>query len=634
MNSLHQLDFVTDTMLFLSMAILVVPLAKLIRVGTIVGYLIAGVVLGPWGIGQYLGSPFSTPDQLRPVGELGVIMLLFLIGLELNPSRLWALRKEIFGSGSAQVAMSALLIGAVLYFAGLSWQTTVIIALSLALSSTALSMRILQGRGEQTTPMGQTSVAILLFQDMMIVPILALMAIVAPVAFETGQRAGWETALIMASTVLLLVAIGRYLLTPMFQLFARIGAREMMTASALLTVLGAAALMKAVGLSSALGAFIAGVMLAESSFRHELEANVEPFRGLLLGFFFITVGMSIDLNFVYQNWVMVLACSFGLMLFKCLSVFAVTRVSGHTAQNSLEIGGLLAQAGEFGFVIFSASVAVGLLNPHQNSLLSAIISFTMAFTLLSVYITQRLGPLLRPEPVKPDIPNTDGDRTNVLVVGFGRFGQLACQMLIAQGSTVTVLDVDAQHIREASRFGYRIFYGDGKRLNVLRAAGAENASIIAICTERAETTSQIVRIAKSQFPLAKIFARARDRRHAIQLLTLGTDYQLRETLESALEFGREILEALGEDEEHTYEILAELRRRDAELLALQQVGGLYAGYKQFKMPNVPVKPLTRPKSESRALNEPARRLAEAEKQSMKEHAERPEESPSPKPPSD
>ncbi len=621
MIDVHQLDFVADIMLFLSMAILVVPFAKLIRVGTIVGYLIAGVILGPWGIGQYLGSPFSAPDELRPIGELGVVMLLFLIGLELNPSRLWSMRKAIFGSGSSQVGLSALLIGCAVYLSGLSWQQSLIIGLSLALSSTALALRILQGRGDRTTPVGQTSIAILLFQDMMIVPVLALMAIVAPVSMDTGYRPGWQTALIMASTVLLLVAIGRYLLTPLFRLFARIGAREMMTASALLTVLGAAALLKAVGLSSALGAFIAGVMLAESSFRHELEADLEPFRGLLLGFFFITVGMSIDLNFVYLNWKMVLACSLGLMLLKGVSTYTVTRLFGVNAESSAQIAGLLSQAGEFGFVIFSASVAVGLLNPHQTSLLSAIISFSMALTLLSVRLTQWLGIKLRPEPDVPDIPNDVEKRSNVLVIGFGRFGQLACQMLIAQGSTVTVLDTDAQHIREASRFGYRIYYGDGRRLNVLRSAGAETASIIAVCTERAETTSQIVRMAKSQFPLAKIFARAHDRRHAIQLITSGVDFQLRETLESALIFGREILEELGEDEERTFEILEDVRRRDAELLALQQVGGLYSGYKQFKLPEVPVKPLIHPKSESTALNEPARRLAEAEKQADNEKAE-------------
>ncbi|WP_373282380.1 NAD-binding protein [Pseudovibrio denitrificans] len=258
----------------------------------------------------------------------------------------------------------------------------------------------------------------------------------------------------------------------------------------------------------------------------------------------------------------------------------------------------------------------------------------MAFTLLSVKLTQWFGVKLRPEPVKPDIPNTEGGRTNVLVIGFGRFGQLASQMLIAQGSTVTVLDMDAQHIREASRFGYRIYYGDGRRLNVLRAAGAENASVIAVCTERAETTSQIVRMTKTQFPLAKIFARAHDRRHAIQLVTAGADYQLRETLESALEFGREILEELGEDEDHTHEILADVRRRDAELLALQQVGGLYSGYKQFKLPEVPVKPLIKPKSESTALNEPARRLAEAEKQAEKEQADNSEKTSTHKPSSD
>ncbi|SDQ79612.1 monovalent cation:proton antiporter-2 (CPA2) family protein [Pseudovibrio sp. Tun.PSC04-5.I4] len=626
MIELHQLDFVTDIMLFLSMAILVVPIAKLVRIGTIVGYLIAGVILGPWGLGQYLGSPFSTPDELRPIGELGVVMLLFLIGLELNPGRLWSLRKAIFGTGSAQVCFSALLIGLGVHVVGVDWQRSLIIGLTLALSSTALTLRILQDRGDRTTVMGQTSIAILLFQDMMIVPVLALMAIVAPISIDTGQRPGWETALITTSTVLLLVAVGRYLLTPLFRLFARIGAREMMTASALLTVLGAAALMKAVGLSSALGAFIAGVMLAESSFRHELEADLEPFRGLLLGFFFITVGMSIDLNFVYSNWLTVLACSFGLMLVKCISIFVVARVSGHTTDNSLKIGGLLAQAGEFGFVIFAAAVAVDLFNPHQNSLLSAIISFSMAFTLLSVQLTQWLGAKFKPEPVKPDIPNSKEGGSKVLVIGFGRFGQLACQLLIAQGSTVTVLDTDAQRIRDASRFGYRIYYGDGRRLNVLRAAGADTSSVIAVCTERPETTSQIVKMTKAQFPLSKIFARAHDRRHAIQLVTAGADFQLRETLESALQFGREILEELGVDEDQTHEILADVRRRDVELLALQQVGGLYAGYKRFKLPDVPVQPLIKPKSESTPLNEPARRLAEADRKSEGDKKDKPETS--------
>ncbi len=280
------------------------------------------------------------------------------------------------------------------------------------------------------------------------------------------------------------------------------------------------------------------------------------------------------------------------MLVKCLSIFSVARISGHSSDNSLQIGGLLAQAGEFGFVIFSASVAVALITPQQNSLLSAIISLTMALTLFSVRLTQWFGTKLTPEPVEPDIPNSEGERTNVLVIGFGRFGQTACQMLIAQGSTVTVLDTDPQHIREASRFGYRIYYGDGRRLNVLRAAGADNASVIAVCTERAAITSQIVRMAKTQFPLAKIFARAHDRRHAIQLVTEGADYQLREMLESAFQFGREILEELGEDEDRAREILQDVRRRDAELLALQQVGGLYAGYNKFKLPDVPVKPYT------------------------------------------
>lgn len=612
----HHLGFVADIMLFLSMAIVVVPLAKFARMGTIVGYLAAGVLLGPWGAGSFLGSPFSQPDELRPIGELGVIMLLFLIGLELKPSRLWNMRRAIFGTGSAQMAVCACLIGVPVYLNGMSWQQSLIVGLTLAFSSTALALRILQNRGGQTSEMGQTSIAILLFQDLMIVPVLALMAIVAPMHIDTGARPGWETALIMAGTVLLLIAVGRYLLTPLFRFFARMRARELMTASSLLTVLGAAALMDVVGLSSALGAFIAGVMLAESSFRHELEADIEPFRGLLLGFFFITVGMSINMEFVLANWQLVLVGSVGLVLVKAIGVYAVSRLSGHAPECSVRISGLLAQSGEFGFVIFSASMLAGLLSEHESSLLTAIISFSIALTLVFYGFTNWLSDKLVPAQKTDDLPHPDGEtKPSVIVIGFGRFGQLASQVLIAQGFTVTVLDTDAKHIREAARFGYRIYYGDGRRLNVLRAAGAETASVVAVCTHRIDITTQIVKLVKAQFPLAKVFARAFDRRHAIQLISAGADFQLRETSESAWTFGKQVLEALGVKPERADEIMEDVRRRDAELLSLQQVAGLYAGHKIYRMPEITVQPLIKPNTTSQPLNEGARRLTEAERQS-------------------
>ena len=611
----HQLGFVADIMLFLSMAIVIVPLAKLARMGTIVGYLAAGVLLGPWGAGGILGSPFSQPDELRPIGELGVIMLLFLIGLELKPSRLWNMRRAIFGTGSAQMAICASLLGVPIYLYGMSWQQSLIISLTLAFSSTALVLRILQNRGGQTSEMGQTSIAILLFQDLMIVPVLALMAIVAPMHINTSSPPGWETALIMAGTVLLLIALGRYILTPLFRFFAHMRARELMTASSLLTVLGAAALMDMVGLSSALGAFIAGVMLAESSFRHELEADLEPFRGLLLGFFFITVGMSINMEFVLANWQVVLIGSVGLVVIKAIGIYAVSRLSGHAPECSIRISGLLSQSGEFGFVIFAASMLAGLLSEQDSSLLTAIISFSIALTLLFYSLANWLSDKILPAPKTDDLPKPDGQRRpSVIVIGFGRFGQLASQVLIAQGFTVTVLDTDAQHIREAARFGYRIYYGDGRRLNVLRAAGAETTSVIAVCTHRSDITTQIVKLAKAKFPLAKVFARAFDRRHAIQLMSVGTDFQLRETSESAWAFGQEILEALGVKSERSEEIIKDVRRRDAELLALQQVAGLYSGHKLYKMPEVSAQPLVKPNTTPQPLNEGARRLTEAGKE--------------------
>jgi monovalent cation:proton antiporter-2 (CPA2) family protein len=585
-----------QALIFLGAAVVAVPLFRKLRLGSILGYLAAGLVIGPFGLGL-----FSDTTSVMHVAELGVVLFLFVIGLELNLSRLWAMRKDIFVLGTAQVVFTGLI--AMLYpllVVGRPWQSSLIAGLGLSLSSTALVMQLLGERGEVQHPHGQKAFAILLLQDLAIVPLLALVALLSPIETAGGDPV-WLSAVKMLGGVAAVVLTGRYLLSPFFRILASAGAHEVMTAAALLIVIAAATLMTYVGLSSALGAFLAGVMLAESSYRHELEADLEPFRGLLLGLFFMSVGMTVDVRVILRNWPLLLGGLVSLTIVKTAVVYGLLRLMRNGHEVAMRTALLLPQGGEFGFVLFSTAVAAGVMEQTQATLLVALVTVSMAVTpLLAVLAPRLVGTRAAPEREE----RFEDVRGSVLVIGFGRFGQVVSQLLLPQGIDVTIIDNDTEMIEAAERFGFKVYYGDGTRLDVLRAAGAERARLICVCVERKEAASRIVELCHASFPLARLYVRAFDRVHALELLEHGAHYQLRETFESAIAFGRAALTELGQTPERVAELEEDIRRRDRERFALQQQGlGPLAGKDKLYTRPVPrPEPLTQPQREAVALN--------------------------------
>jgi monovalent cation:proton antiporter-2 (CPA2) family protein len=586
----------SQILVFLTAAVVAVPLFRWLHLGSILGYLAAGVVIGPRGLGF-----FSDPGSVMHVAELGVVLFLFLIGLEINLSRLWAMRRDIFVLGTAQLVLTGLL--AMIYpllIVGRSWQASLIAGLGLGLSSTALVMQLLEEKGEVQTPHGQKAFAILLLQDLAVVPLLALVAIVAPDHGEQGPPA-WQSGLRMIGALAIVILAGRYLLNPFFRILANARAREVMTAAALLVVVAAAALMTYGGLSPALGAFLSGIMLAESSYRHELEADIEPFRGLLLGLFFISVGMSVDLAVVARFWPLLLGAVFCLTTIKVGVVYGLVRATRGDHPTAIRTALLLPQGGEFGFVLFSTAVAAGVMGQEQASLLVALVTLTMALTPLLA----ALSPLAARGKGAPEREESfDGATGSVLLIGFGRFGQVVSQMLLPAGVAVTTIDNDVEMLEAAGRFGFKVYYGDGARLDVLRAAGAEKARLVCVCIDRQETATRIVELVRSAFPLTQVFARAYDRIHALAILEKGAHHQIRETYESAIAFGRAALEELGLPADHRADLEDDMRRRDRERFALQQQGGsAQAGVDRLYTRPVPrPEPLTTPRQKSVALN--------------------------------
>ncbi len=553
-----------QALIFLGAAVVAVPLFRKLRLGSILGYLAAGVVIGPFGLGL-----FPESESVMHVAEFGVVLFLFVIGLELNLTRLWAMRRDIFVLGTAQVVFCGLL--TMLYpllVVGRPWQAALIAGLGLSLSSTALVMQMLGERGEVQQPHGQKAFAILLLQDLAIVPLLALVALLSPQEMAGGDPA-WLSAVKMLAGVAAVVLTGRYLLSPFFRVLASAGAHEVMTAAALFVVVAAATVMTAVGLSSALGAFLAGVLLAESSYRHELEADIEPFRGLLLGLFFISVGMTVELKVIAQNWPVLLGALIVITLIKTGVVYGLMRLMSNPHDVSIRTALLLPQGGEFGFVLFATAVAAGVMVREQATLLVALVTLSMVVTpLLAMLAPKLVGKRAAPQREE----RFDGARGSVLIVGFGRFGQVVSQLLLAEGVDVTTIDNDVEMIEAAERFGFRVYYGDGTRLDVLRAAGAERARLICVCVEKKEAANRIVELCRTTFPLAEVYARAFDRVHALELLDHGAHYQLRETLESAIAFGRAALVGLGLPPERVAEVEEDIRQRDRDRFAMQQQG--------------------------------------------------------------
>jgi glutathione-regulated potassium-efflux system protein KefB len=458
---------------------------------------------------------------------------------------------------------------------------------------------MLEERDETTEPYGQRAFSILLFQDLAIVPLLAIVAALAPIQEDSGSNL--PRVAIAVAAIVVVVAVGRYVLNPVFRLLAEVRAREILTAAALLVVLGAALVMQAGGLSMAMGAFIAGVVLSESTFRHQLEADIEPFRGLLLGLFFVGVGMSLDVMLIVRDWTLVLAAVAAFMAIKIAGIYGVARAFGNGHADATRLALMLAQGGEFAFVLFTTAIGVRLLDAGTAAVLTAAVIISMALTPLAPVILRRILPAEGPSMDGIDV--ADGLTGSVLIIGFGRFGQVAAQALLSRGIDVSIIDFDTDMIRAAARFGFKIYYGDGTRLDVLRAAGAGDAKIIAVCIDNKEATDKVVAVAKAEFPIAMVLARSYDRGHALDLIAAGVDYQIRETFESAMTFGGEALRVLGVADEEAAEILAGVRKRDAERLELQMTGGLQAG-RDLTIKNEPQPtPLSRPKREAKALSE-------------------------------
>ena len=561
----HGVDLVPIVAL-LGAAVFAVPLFKRLGLGSVLGYLAAGLVLGPSGIGL-----IHEPESILTIAELGVVMFLFIIGLEMEPSKLWALRKQIFGLGVVQVVTCGALLTLVGTLLGFTPIVAFVFGMGFVLTSTAIVMQILGERAELSSASGQKMVSILLLEDLAIVPLLALVAILAP---TTGEGADLFQRFISIGAalgaVLLLIFVGRRIMNPFFALLASSKLREVMTAAALLVILGAALLFQASGLSMAMGAFLAGVLLSTSTFRHQLEADVEPFRGILLGLFFLAVGMSLDLAIVADNWQIIALSVVSYMLVKALAIYAIARVLRSSHGEALERAVLMGQGGEFAFVLYTTASAAGLIDGPTNAIFTATVIVSMVLT--PFFIIGMRYAMPKQQPSFDGVDKVEDLRAKVLIIGFGRFGQIVSQPLLAMKHSVSIIDNDTDMIRAAAQIGFKVYYGDGTRLDILHAAGAASAEVIVVCTNQKEQTNRIVELLRDEFPLTKVMARAFDRAHAIELVRLGVEYQARETFESAIIFGGAVIKALGAGEQETEEVLDGVRDRDRQRFDLQMAG--------------------------------------------------------------
>jgi monovalent cation:proton antiporter-2 (CPA2) family protein len=560
--------FLPEAVVYLGASVVLVPLFVRFKLGAVLGYLAAGIIIGPSLLGLV-----SEPEQVLKFAEFGIVLLLFVIGLELQPSRLWALRRDIFGLGAAQVILCGLaLTGLVMVATNLTWQAALVVGLPLGLSSTALVMQLLNERKIAATAFGERSFAMLLFQDLAIVPLLTIVAALSRVP-DPDALPGWQMALMTVAALGFLVLVGRYLLPPVFRIIGQLGAREAFVAAALLSVLGSALLMASLGLSMALGAFVAGVMLAESPYRHALEADIEPFRGLLLGLFFVAIGMTLDLTVVRDQWALVIALVFGVMAIKTGVIFALARAFGTGTTRAFQMGLLLSQGGEFGFVLFAEAASGLLISAKAAQLFGAVVTVSMALTPLIFLLASRLrvgGPVAEAARDGPETGiHSDGDKGRAIIVGGGRFGQVVAQMLAARGVLVTTIDLDAELIDISKRFGIKVYFGDGRRMDILRAAGIDQAALLIFAIDGAWDVAATLEPIRTEWPDLPILARAYDRVHLLQLRRAGVETVVRETFESGVEMGRQALGALNTPATMIDAIADEFRRRDDERLVLQ-----------------------------------------------------------------
>ncbi|AUU88029.1 glutathione-regulated potassium-efflux system protein KefB [Enterobacteriaceae bacterium ENNIH3] len=552
-------DLLLAGVLFLFAAVVAVPLAARLGIGAVLGYLLAGIAIGPWGLGF-----ISDVDEILHFSELGVVFLMFIIGLELNPSKLWALRRSIFCVGAAQVLMSAAVLAGLLMLTQFSWQAAVIGGIGLAMSSTAMALQLMREKGMNRSESGQLGFSVLLFQDLAVIPALALVPLLAG---NGDDHPDWVKIGIKVLVFAGVLVGGRYLLRPVFRFIAASGVREVFTAATLLLVLGSALFMDALGLSMALGTFIAGVLLAESEYRHELEIAIDPFKGLLLGLFFISVGMALNLGVLYTHLLWVLASVAVLVAVKTGVLYSLARIYGLRSSERMQFAGVLSQGGEFAFVLFSSASSQRLFHNDQMALLLVTVTLSMMTTPALMKLIDKLLSRRFNQPEDEDeMPWVDDDKPQVIVVGFGRFGQVIGRLLMANKMRITVLERDISAVNLMRKYGYKVYYGDATQLELLRSAGAEEAQSIVITCNDPEDTMKLVELCQQHFPQLKIMARARGRVEAHELLQVGVTQFSRETFSSALELGRKTLISVGMHPHQAHRAQLHFKRLDMRML--------------------------------------------------------------------
>ncbi|MBD2234048.1 glutathione-regulated potassium-efflux system protein KefC [Phormidium tenue] len=574
---MHSEDLFFQAFIYLMAAVLSVPFAKRLGLGSVLGYLIAGVIIGPF----VLGLVGEQQEDVMHFAEFGVVMMLFLIGLELRPSLLWQLRGPILGLGGLQVAVTTGAIALIALLVGLPWTMALAIGMILSLSSTAIVLQTLNEKGLMRTEAGQASFSVLLFQDIAVIPMLALLpllemgqtaigpnaAMLVATAEASGGLPAWQRTLLVMGAVGGIIVVGRFLMRPVFRFIADTRLREMFTATALLLVIGITLIMQMVGLSPALGTFVAGVVLADNEYRHELETDIEPFKGLLLGLFFISVGASIDFNVLARQPLLILGLVAGLMLLKGLVLLALGRFFRQSLSQNLLFAMALAQGGEFCFVLFSFAQQSQVLPTTVTAPLVVVVALSMALTPLVMIANERLVQprfVSQGEQREPD--TIDDGETPVIVAGFGRFGQIVNRLLVANGIQTTVLDHDPATIDLLRQFGHKVFYGDSSRIELLYAAGAPEAKLFVMAIDDVERSLQTIDLVKQHFPHLKILAQAIDRRHAYELLRRDVAVVERETFESALSLGAEALKLLGFRAYHAHRAARIFRHHDIKAM--------------------------------------------------------------------
>ncbi|RJT23100.1 glutathione-regulated potassium-efflux system protein KefC [Buttiauxella izardii] len=548
-----------QALIYLGSAAIIVPIAVRLGLGSVLGYLIAGCIIGPWGF-----RLVTDAETILHFAEIGVVLMLFVIGLELDPRRLWTLRASVFGGGALQMVACGLLLGLFCMFLGLRWQVAALIGLTLALSSTAIAMQAMNERNLTLSQMGRSAFAVLLFQDIAAIPLVAMIPLLATSGATTTFAAFSISALKVVGALAIVILLGRYVTRPLLRFVARSGLREVFSAMALFMVFGFGLLLEEAGLSMAMGAFLAGVLLASSEYRHALESDIEPFKGLLLGLFFIGVGMSIDFGTLLENPLRIVALLFGFLAIKIITLWLVAKPLNVPRKQRRWFAVLLGQGSEFAFVIFGTARMAEVLDDSWAKSLTLAVALSMAATPLLLVLLNRLEKSGKEQAREAD--EIDEEQPRVIIAGFGRFGQIAGRLLLTSGVKMVVLDHDPDHIETLRKFGTKVFYGDATRVDLLESAGAAKAEVLINAIDDPDANMQLAELVKEHFPHLKVIARARDLDHFIRLRQLGVEQPERETFEGSLKVGRRALEFLGEGSYEARERADHFRRYNMQMV--------------------------------------------------------------------